>query len=311
MKSLVPYFSIIVPIYNRPNLALRAIQSIEQQTYLNFECWIIEDGSTVPLKSQVIKEILKDTRFYYLKNKKNKGVSYTRNQGIKHSRGKWICFLDSDDIWDKKKLEFSQQFITENPNYLIFQTKDIWIKKGKRINPQTKHLKIKDDLFEKSLELCAITPSSVCIQKKIFSQIGLFSENLRCCEDYALWLKITSLHPIGLLNKALTTRYQGHADQLSFRYPVMDRFRIDALYQFMLNNNHIQHINLAKKMRQKKIKIVLTGAKKRKKYFFVLYFFLQQTIYSLHLLLNSLKFYKLHILNFCKKETLKSIFKKK
>ena len=294
------FFSVIIPVYNRPSLVLRAIESVQQQTYSNFECLIVEDGSCDPIPESNLNSLLLNKRFSYHFMKKNRGVSTARNHGIAQAKGEWICFLDADDTWDKKKLELCERFLIQFPHYLIFQTEDIWIRKEKRVNPRHKHLKVEGDLFEKSLALCSISPSSVCVNKKLFyttEGVGGFDKKLRCCEDYALWLKITSLHPIGLLKKKLTTRYQGNDDQLSFLYPVMDRFRIYALYKFILSSHDKLHIDLAKKMMNKKINIVLEGAKKRKRYFFFLRFFLKYRVYFYWMLLcrRSLKFFTLKL----------------
>ncbi|MBU0650624.1 glycosyltransferase, partial [bacterium] len=122
---------------------------------------------------------------------KNSGVSSARNKGILLSKGKYLAFLDSDDEWKKNKLKKQIEFFKENPALKICQTDEEWIRNGKWINQKKIHQKKSGWIFEPSLELCLISPSSVIIHKDIFDHIGLFDETLMACEDYDLWLRIT------------------------------------------------------------------------------------------------------------------------
>ena len=93
-----PLVSIIMPCYNRATKILGAIQSILNQTYLNWEIIIVDDGSTDNTRL-VVNHFLDDIRIHYVKLDKNYGVSKARNEGIKRSKGDFIAFLDSDDEW--------------------------------------------------------------------------------------------------------------------------------------------------------------------------------------------------------------------
>ena len=96
--------------------------------------------------------------------RKHFGVSSARNYGVKKAQGKWIAFLDSDDLWHPEKLKRQKEFITQFPAYSIFQCQEIWIKNSKQINPPQKHLKKSGNIFKNSLELCFITPLLFFIQ---------------------------------------------------------------------------------------------------------------------------------------------------
>ena len=97
-----PLVSIVMPLYNSEKYIESTLKSILNQTYKNFELIIIDDGSK-DSGSDIIKEYLKsDSRIKYYRNKKNSGVSYSRNRGIELSEGKWIAFIDSDDKWELK-----------------------------------------------------------------------------------------------------------------------------------------------------------------------------------------------------------------
>lgn len=256
------HISVIIPTYNRKNLVVKAIKSVLAQSYKNYELIVVDDGSDDG-SGEYIKQYFPQIK---LLQQENKGVSSARNIAIKHAKGKWIAFLDSDDLWHNDKLETQISYLNQNPEYKICHSEEIWIKDGIRINPMHKHQKLAGDIYHKSVELCSISISTVILHKEIFTQIGLFDENLPACEDYDLWLRVTALHPVLFYNEYLITKFGGHKDQLSQKFWGMDRFRIIALEKILKSNilNETQ-AKITKNMLQKKIKIYLNGAKKRNK----------------------------------------------
>lgn len=260
--------SVIIPVYNRSTQLRAAIVSVINQTFKDFELIIIDDGSTVDIKSFIPE----DHRIKRLRQK-NSGVSAARNAGIKLAQGKYICFLDSDDTWLPKKLEKQFQYMTENKDCLISQTEDIWIRNGKRVNSHKKHQKKSGNIFFDSLAICLISPSAVMIKKELLGKVGLFDETLPACEDYDLWLRITKDYPVGLIAEPLIVRYAGHADQLSQKYPIMDRFRIKSLQKLLKNKDLKPEQALAvRNMLQQKARIIAQGAFKRRRWFTWLYY---------------------------------------
>lgn len=261
--------SIIIPTYNRKSFLIHAINSVLNQTYQNLELIIIDDGSSDKTEN-IIKKKYPKIKFY---KQKNKGVSAARNKGIKMASCKWIAFLDSDDRWHPRKLENQINYLLTHPRYKICHTDEIWIRKGIRINQHKKHKKHGGHIFDKCLDLCRISPSSVIIHKDIFNKVGLFNEKLPVCEDYDLWLRIAEKFPVLYLDEKLTIKYGGHLNQLSKKYWGMDRFRIIALENiikknFLLKKNKL----LVKKILKKKINIYLQGLKKRNKKKEIIYY---------------------------------------
>jgi GT2 family glycosyltransferase len=124
-------------------------------------------------------------------------------------------------------------FFETNTNALACQTEEIWIRKGRRVNPRKKHLKPSGDIFEPSLKLCLVSPSAVMLRRSLLDDVGLFDENLPACEDYDLWLRIACRHPVYLIQQPLIIKEGGHSDQLSSRHKGMDRFRIKALVKLI------------------------------------------------------------------------------
>jgi GT2 family glycosyltransferase len=155
---------------------------------------------------------------------------------------------------------------------LISQTEDIWIRHGRRVNPHNKHHKRAGDIFIDSLELCLISPSAVIMRKELFDKVGLFDETLPACEDYDLWLRVTSRYSVGLLPEQLIVRYAGHADQLSARYWGLDRFRIKTLVKILKADLSAEQIVAVKKVLYAKMNILATGALKRRRLFTWLYY---------------------------------------
>jgi len=251
--------SVIIPTYNRASTLPRAIDSVLAQSRAADEIIVVDDGSTDETQ-QIIEERYPQIKFI---SQNNKGVSAARNVGIKNVQGNLICLLDSDDSWQERKLEKQIQVLTENPEYLICHTNETWYRDGKILNQAKKHEKRGGHIFQHCLPLCAISPSSVMIHKKLFDEVGLFDEDLPACEDYDMWLRICCRYSVLFIDEALTNKYGGHDDQLSRQYWGMDRFRIIALEKIIgskyLNEEDRQ---AATEMLLNKITIFLKGTEK-------------------------------------------------
>jgi GT2 family glycosyltransferase len=129
-----------------------------------------------------------------------------------------------------------------------------------------KHAKSSGQIFLNCLPLCVISPSSVVIHRSLFSEVGLFDENLPACEDYDLWLRICARHPVTFVNEPQIIKYGGHEDQLSRRHWGMDRFRIQALQKLLESNELPKEYRQATiQMLVEKAQILANGALKRGK----------------------------------------------
>ena len=251
--------TVIIPTHNRAHTLVRALNSVLAQTQPANEIIVVDDGSTDETK-QLLADHYPQVRCM---SQRKKGVSASRNSGIKQATSEWIALLDSDDSWHKNKLEQQWLALSAEPN-LLCHTDEIWIRHSKRVNPKIKHTKSSENLFERSLELCLISPSSVLIHRSLFDKVGYFDENLPACEDYDLWLRITAKHQTTFVKQALITKYGGHEDQLSRQFWGMDRFRIRAL-QKCLNTIALtpRQADSVKTTIKKKATILRQGAIKR------------------------------------------------
>ncbi|VAW86803.1 Putative N-acetylgalactosaminyl-diphosphoundecaprenol glucuronosyltransferase [hydrothermal vent metagenome] len=256
----MPSISVIIPTYNRIETLPRAIESVLAQTHPVNELIIVDDGSTDGTAAWVAEHYPQ----IKLIEQQNSGVSAARNRGIEAASGEWIALLDSDDEWLPKKLEKQLACLKSEPALKIIHSDEIWIRNGVRVNQMRKHSKKGGWIFQDCLPLCAISPSAVMIHRSIFDDVGLFDESLPACEDYDLWLRITSVYPVLYYDEPLIQKYGGHEDQLSRKHWGMDRFRIKALVGILeaggLNESDYA---AALEMMLGKAKVVLGGARKR------------------------------------------------
>lgn len=257
--------SIVMCVYNRPQMVHRAIESVLGQTYSDWELIVVNDGST-DQTSNVLQEFSKKDSRIRVDFQTRQGPAAARNRGVVQARYDWIAFLDSDDAWEKQKLEAQIDFLRQHSDYQVVQCQEKWIRNGKGVNQKKIHQMLSGYIFEPSLRMCLISVSSVLMSKKIFHGLGGFDIRFPACEDYELWLRLTARYPVGLITERLTLHYGGHADQLSKQYWGMDRFRVRALQKLLkMTNLNPEQSKQAKQVFHEKISILMKGALKKKR----------------------------------------------
>jgi glycosyltransferase involved in cell wall biosynthesis len=266
--------SVIIPTYNRKKFLKEAIHSVLSQSFKELEIIVVDDGSSY--KSEWVETL--DPRLHYIYCAQ-RGVVAARNFGVSISSGEYIAFLDSDDLWEKKKLEKQLSFlkaINEEPRisfsgsetkYKICYTDEKWVRKGEHLNQMKKHQKYHGHIFEKCLPLCIISASSILMEREVFYDLGGFDESFPVCEDYDLWLRMSLRYPIAYLDDKLIVKRGGHSDQLSKKYWGMDRFRIRALEKLLGMRISPDQERLVMDELKKKCEVLVTGSWKRRKYF--------------------------------------------
>ena len=223
-----PLISVIIPTFNRKQTLKRAIESVKNQSYQNWELMIVDDGST-----DGTIEFLKDFSDCRILSLPSSGVSRARNAGAQEARGHWLAFLDSDDEWFPHKLEKQVSLISSGEKFSLIHGEETWIRNGIRVNPKLKYKKSGGHIFKKCVEHCCISASTVLIEREYFLQKKGFREDFVVCEDYEFWLRASIEKPIGFVADALINKYGGHEDQLSRKYHSMDYFRVKALQPFL------------------------------------------------------------------------------
>ncbi|MFO7494713.1 MAG: glycosyltransferase [Desulfobacterales bacterium] len=231
VRPPAPRVSIIIPTFNRAWSLTTAIDSVLSQDFDAFETIVVDDGSTDETRAllagygaalRVIQQA-------------NRGVSAARNAGIRAAAAPLVALLDSDDYWLPDKLAVQTTFFDQNPEAVICQTEELWIRNGVRVNPGKRHRKRGGMIFEPSLGLCLVSPSAVMLRRSLFESVGFFDEQLPACEDYDLWLRISCRHPVHLIDRPLIVKRGGHPDQLS-RSPGLDRHRVRAICRLLAQN---------------------------------------------------------------------------
>jgi glycosyltransferase involved in cell wall biosynthesis len=188
-----PLFSVIIPTYNRCEKLLRALDSLNRQTYLNFEVLVCDDGSDDATRQQVahFKKRMLFSSLYYFYEPNWGGPARPRNIGVQHARGEWICYLDSDDTWHPSKLQQMLPFLHQSD--LIYHDFELIhaARKTKRHSARTLHVPVFEDLMLNGHNGCIIN-SGVSVRKELVRSVGGCSENkvLIGVEDADLWLRI-------------------------------------------------------------------------------------------------------------------------
>jgi len=171
---------IIIPVFNSQKFISKTLKSVFRQTFKKWQLIIIDDGSTdntIVIIKKICKKIKEKNKIIILKNNINKGQAFSRNRGLKHSKSKFVTFLDSDDFWDKNKLKNQINFMLSN-NYDFTYTDYKIIK-----NNQIKKITVPDFYnYKKFIHNSSINTCSMILKKKIIKNI--FFKNLRFSEDY-------------------------------------------------------------------------------------------------------------------------------
>ena len=221
--------SVIIPYYKSKKLIKKSVNSVLNQTYKNLEVIIIYDENTKK-NLNFIKQICKtDNRIKLLINKKNIGAGYSRNNGIKHAKGKYIAFIDSDDTWTRNKLLLQINFMKKN-NYLATHTS------YKIIDDKQNYISIrhaKNLNYKKLLKSCDIGLSTVVITKKLIKNFKTPFPKIKTKEDFVLWLRITKKGIKFYSIKKILTSWTNNPDSLSksLKQKISDAFRVYFYYQ--------------------------------------------------------------------------------
>lgn len=221
--------SVVVPTFNRAHTLKRCLDSILNQNLKAFEVIVVDDGST-DSTTELLKEYGDQIKSF---KTSNKGVSAARNYAVKESSGDWIALLDSDDEWLPERLEKQINLLKQFPDLKLIHGEEIWVRNGKRVNQKKIHQKAGGYIYQMCLPLCCISPSASLIKKETYLELGGFNEEYPVCEDYDLWLKLTSKYEVGFVIEPIIIKYGGHEDQLSRKYFAMDLWRIRAMNRML------------------------------------------------------------------------------
>ena len=183
--------SVVIPTYNAAPYIADTLDSVFAQTFRNFEVIVVNDGSpdTAALE-QALQPYL--SRIRYLKQE-NRGPSAARNRAIRQGRGKYVAFLDSDDLWLPMHLGRQLESLARGPDLGLVYANGVHFEENVPLGtafasvPQSEQVTLESLLAEQ----CTINTSSVVASREAMLRVGLFDENMNRCEDFDLWLRLS------------------------------------------------------------------------------------------------------------------------
>jgi len=233
----MPFFSIIIPLYNKENYIESTLKSAFSQTFQDFEIIIVNDGSTDT--SEVIVSSIQDAKIK-MYSIENHGVSFARNYGIENSRANHVVFLDADDQWYAHHLEDLKKLITQFPDCglyakgyeSVFYNKSVF--KPKYLDIEDNYFGIVDDYFHNSQINAIAWTSAIAIPRMILDKYGLFDTALKSGQDTDLWVRIALKERVAFNStisaKKIMTATENHlskSSHVSDRINILNRFTKD------------------------------------------------------------------------------------
>ena len=206
LQETAPFFSVIIPTYNRSKAVVKAIESVLKQTYTNFELLVIDDGSTDDT-SIVMKTLSEqDNRIVYV-FQENQERSAARNNGVALAKGEFICFLDSDDaLLPNHLLELAKAIDSKNKATALYHVNGELRNAEKATQITFPEHMANENKLEYVLSTAIIPTSFVCISKEILEK-HRFNTDLHVGEDRELWSRIVTEYPIILSNQQTVVQY--------------------------------------------------------------------------------------------------------
>ena len=203
-------FSVIIPLYNKSPYISKALASVIEQTFRDFELIVVDDGS-IDNSFNVAQSVLKNAEIkHQLIRQENTGVSTARNNGVMAASGDYICFLDADDWWAPSFLERMDWLINEYPDAGIYGTNYYYVKNGQQricvTTAKTGYINYCRTYSEK-LQM-PLTSISVAIPKVVFQSSGGFKPHQKLGEDFDLWIRISMTQKVVFLDEPLAYYFQ-------------------------------------------------------------------------------------------------------
>lgn len=234
----MPFFSVVIPLFNKEKYIKATLESVLNQTFEDFEIIVVNDGSED--KSLELVKSITDKRLKIYSNE-NKGLSYSRNYGVKKARSNFIAFLDADDLWLEDYLDCIKKLISFHPSSFIFATETIsWFKKGKpnlSIKKNNCRATLIKDYFK--LKKNIFSYSSVVFHISVFDKVGYFNGKVNFGEEEEFTIKCFLNFDLVYCHEPKVYYLQGQGDQLTSPNSGVNRIIPD--YSKYLNENKSNH----------------------------------------------------------------------
>ena len=205
--KMKPKFSIIVPLYNKVLYVRKTLESVMSQTFSDWECIIVDDGSTD--NSAAVCEEFSNTLIPSSSNpirlirQPNSGVAKARNVGVENSHGEFLCFLDADDWWEPNFLEEMDRIIQDYPDAGLYAMNYIYYKPGKTqvaLKLARGYMNYPKAYMEGPMP---IWTGATCMSRKVFDEMGGFPVGIKLGEDFLLWAKTALKYNVAFCEKPL------------------------------------------------------------------------------------------------------------
>lgn len=199
--------SVVIPTHNRGKMLAHAIESALAQTWAPLEIIIIDDASSDGTAALLHRLSETDSRIRYISSPHPMGGARARNEGIKAAKGKYVAFLDDDDVWSPGKLEAQIDLLVRHPKAVAVSCG--YVKKNEGLG--TRHVRVAPSRNEQHLlQINHLGGASMCLAtKNALEQVGGFDAGLRSCQDWDIWVKLQKISPVLVCDRALV-RYWVH-----------------------------------------------------------------------------------------------------
>ena len=211
----LPKVSVIIPLYNREKYIVETVQSVFKQTYPNVEIIVVNDGSTDD-SSRLLQEFSSSLTLLQHPGCVNKGQSAAINLGLRHSTGKYIAILDSDDLFASDKIEIQVKYLEENNGIGLVYGNGYYINEyGKKpVRCYDRFHQENSNPAEVLLNCYFALPTNALIRKTVFEKAGMFDESLRSGQDHDMAIRIAEVTKIAYIDEKLFY-YRRHPESIS------------------------------------------------------------------------------------------------
>lgn len=253
MNIKKPSVSVIIPTYNRKDLVLETINSVLKQTFKDYEIIVVDDGSTDGTQLE-LSYLVHSGKLRYV-YQENNGLASARNRGIDESVGRYLAFLDSDDIWLPSKLEKQVAMLEKDPHCAMVYTdsrnfNEYGLSPVSRLVSSDKNT-MAGMIWEYLVMGNFINPSTVLIRKTVIGQVGYFDTALKMGEDWDFWMRIAHKNRIGFIDEALV-HYRIHSNNMTKNTAVLTQY-----LTLIINKTFMKSLMDKKNVKKKKLALGL------------------------------------------------------
>lgn len=237
----MPFFTVIIPLFNKEKYIKKALKSILNQTFTDFEVLIVNDCSTD--KSLEIASEFVSEKIQIIQHEKNSGLAATRNTGIKKAKSNYVTFLDADDLWKPTFLEKIFNLIQNFPEARIFGTnyEEVWDKTVK--NPHNNSDSLPENFvgyvnfFKINIKQGLYNHGSVCLHKEVYENVGFYNENIQLSQDLDFNIRANYHYKLAYDNSVQMSYFMQTDNQLT-RSSIVNKTIPDYdLYEDWTKNN--------------------------------------------------------------------------